>query len=244
MTFTRRSAPLSPTTFPDDWTPSAVVFDCDGVLMDTEKSWVTTVARVSRDLGLESPDRVAEKLTALPASTIAEALAEQELPDGAPQEEIRGRGAEILALLVDLDVQRIDQGVDLIPGAMDLVRACAEVLPVGVASNSTRTILDAKLETAGFKQYLGTWVSCDDVDRGKPEPDMYLQAVRNLHGSCDRALTFEDSGPGAAAAVAAGTRVVALAEDVEQAPPAHFATSGFDDPDFIRQIRLWLGTES
>lgn len=244
MTFSRRSTPLGSSVFPSDWAPIAVVFDCDGVLMDTEKSWVTTIARVSHDLGLASPEHLADRLTALPAATIAEALAAEELPDNAPEAEVEGRGQEILSMLSDLDVQRIERGVDLIPGAMDLVREFSEVLPVGVASNSTRTILDAKLETTGFKKYLGTWVSCDDVAQGKPEPDMYIRAVNNLGAQCDRALTFEDSTPGAEAAVAAGTRVTVLAEDVDAAPPAHFATTSFEDPEFRQMVRTWLGTGS
>lgn len=209
--------------------------------MDTERSWGATVARVSRELGLGDPHGVAEKMTALPATTIAEGLAREELPDGAPDEEVEGRGREILARLSELDRQRIAGCVDLIPGAMDLLRKFADALPVAVASNSSREILDAKLEVAGYKTYLGAWVSSDDVPHGKPAPDMYLSAIEALGGTPDRALTFEDSGPGAAAAVAAGTRVVALCDPVDSAPPAHFATSCFTDPDFLRQVDAWIG---
>ncbi|WP_269928365.1 HAD family hydrolase [Kocuria massiliensis] len=241
MTFLPWSAPLSPTPFDPEWTPTTVVFDCDGVLMDTERSWGETVARVSRELGLGDPHAIADKMTALPAKTIAEGLAREELPSGAPDDEVEGRGREILDRLSELDRQRIAGGVDLIPGAMDLLRKFADVLPVGVASNSSREILDAKLEVAGYKPFLGAWVSSDDVAHGKPAPDMYLSAIGALNGTPDRALTFEDSGPGAAAAVAAGTRVVALSDPTDSAPPAHFATSSFTEAAFLRQMDAWIG---
>nr|WP_274542910.1 HAD family phosphatase [Kocuria sp. HSID16901] len=241
MTFLSWSAPLSPSTFSPDWTPTAVVFDCDGVLMDTERSWGETVARVSHDLGIGDPHLMADKMTAMPATVIAEGLAREELPSGTSEEELAGRSREILDRLSELDRERIARGVDLIPGAMDLVRAFAEVIPVAVASNSSREILDIKLDVAGYKPYLTTWVSSDDVAHGKPAPDMYLAAINTLKATPEHALTFEDSGPGAAAAVAAGTRVIALSDPADEAPAAHFATSSFTDPDFLRHMNAWIG---
>lgn len=222
-----------------EWFPTCAVFDCDGVLMDTESQWIKTVEKVSGELGIERPADIADKLTALPAARIAEALARESMPAGTAEREVPARAREILDRLSRLDAERIARGVELIPGALELVEELAAVMPVAVASNSAAGILDTKLGIAGFTPFLRTWVSCDDVEAGKPAPDMYLEAVRRLGGSPERTLTVEDSAPGTAAAVAAGTRVVVLSEDPDRAPEGHFALTGFEDPDFRAQVRRW-----
>ena len=221
------------------WFPTCAVFDCDGVLMDTESQWIKTVEQVSGQLGIERPGEIADRLTALPASRIADALARESMPAGTEEQELAEYSRRILRRLSELDAERISHGVELIPGALELVEELSAVMPVAVASNSARGILDTKLETAGYKPFLATWVSCDDVPEGKPAPDMYLEAVRRIGGEPERALTVEDSGPGAAAALAAGTRVVVLAEDPGTAPRGHYALTSFTDPGFRAQVRRW-----
>lgn len=222
-----------------EWFPTCAVFDCDGVLMDTESQWIKTVEHVSGQLGIERPRDIADKLTALPAGQIAEALARESMPAEASEEELAAHSRQILRRLSELDAERISRGVELIPGALELVEELSAVMPVAVASNSARGILDTKLEIAGYTPFLTTWVSCDDVPEGKPAPDMYLEAVRRLGGAPGRALTVEDSAPGSAAALAAGTRVVVLAEDPATAPRGHYALTSFTDPGFRAQVRRW-----
>ncbi|SQC29985.1 Phosphorylated carbohydrates phosphatase TM_1254 [Rothia kristinae] len=113
--------------------------------------------------------------------------------------------AEILTALTDLDMERLSRGVDLLPGALELVRALAAVMPVAVASNSRRDVLDLKMRSGGYAPLLSTWVSTDDVPAGKPAPDMYAEAVRRMGCAPGQAVAFEDSAPGATAAVRAGT---------------------------------------
>lgn len=223
------------------WFPRYAVFDCDGVLMDTESGWVRAVELVSREMGVSGSQDLADKLTALPAEEIARSIAEHAAPPEAGEAEIASLAEDVLARLTRLDEERLLDGVELIPGALEAVRELAAVVPVAVASNSSREILRTKLEAGGYLPLLGAWVSCDDVAAGKPAPDMYQEAVRRLGGTPSEALTFEDSMPGATAAVAAGTRVVALVPDPgAEAVPAHFSTDSFQDPAFREQLAAWI----
>lgn len=238
MSFTTEPTPPAGAEFPADWFPTAVVFDCDGVLMDTEAAWGRVVAGVGHELGLEDPTAVAETLTALTAAQVAQGLAEmKEGPDAAP-ETVQCTAARVLSRLQELDAQRLVDGVELMPGVEPLVRRLAEVLPVAVASNSSGNILQAKMEHSGLTPHLRTWVSCEDVSSAKPAPDMYLEAVRRLDGDPGRTLAFEDSAPGARAAVAAGTRTVVVGGHASA--HGHHRVSTFEDPQFLAQVQQWL----
>lgn len=253
MAFLRSARTDLPHDADEDWFPVCAVFDCDGVLMDTERGWGEVVRTVAWDLGVASPEHLADRLTALTAAEIADVLAAESAGPKESAELTRERGREILLRLTAMDEARLRRGIDPIPGAAETVRALAAVMPVAVASNSASEILDAKLEAAGLVPHLSTWVSCSDVPEGKPAPDMYLEAVRRLGGDPARTLTFEDSVPGARAAVAAGTCAVVLAEDAPAAaraaeqqgpdaatvPPGRYYLSDFRDPDFLARLGRW-----
>ena len=120
--------------------------------------------------------------------------------------------------------------------------AAPSMLPVAVASNSTSTILGVKLEEAGFAPHLSTWVSSEDVPRGKPAPDIYTEAVRRLGFAPGEALAVEDSVVGATSAVAAGLVVVAVPSVPDGDPvPAHHRAATLTDPVFRELMTRWLG---
>lgn len=268
------AASSQPSPLDPGWVPRCAVFDCDGVLMDTERQWVDSVATVAREYGLADPQGLAEGLTGMTAEQIAhrvaEAVAAERLPGrasapgsasapGACAGDARdpegtapaSLEAEILTALTDLDMERLSRGVDLLPGALELVRALAAVMPVAVASNSRRDVLDLKMRSGGYAPLLSTWVSTDDVPAGKPAPDMYAEAVRRMGCTPGQAVAFEDSAPGATAAVRAGTRVVGLVAadgsgDPVSAPgfPAAALVCSFLDPQFLGVVRGWTGARA
>jgi HAD superfamily hydrolase (TIGR01509 family) len=98
----------------------------------------------------------------------------------------------------------------LMPGAVDAVRRLAERYPLAVASSSNRPIIDAVLEIAGLAQYFDATVSSEEVPRGKPAPDVYLEAARRLGIAPERCAAVEDSHGGIRAAKAAGMFTIAF----------------------------------
>ena len=215
-----------------DWAPACVVFDCDGILMDTEANWARVQRAVAQRHGLAFTDAMERAMMGWSAADVATAIAD---------------AAGVDRALVHTDVLRTEaetltgQIVPL-PGALETVREFAQRLPVAVASNSTRTILELKLEEAGFAPHLSTWVSSEDVARGKPAPDIYAEAVRRLGFAPAEALAVEDSAVGASSAVAAGLVVVAVPSVPDGDPvPAHHRVASLTDPAFRALVDRWLG---
>ncbi|MEX5301735.1 HAD family hydrolase [Kocuria sabuli] len=215
-----------------DWVPACVVFDCDGILMDTEANWARVQRAVSERHGLEFTDAMERAMMGWSAADVATAIADAAGADRA---------------LVHADVLRTEERtltgqIVPLPGALETVRAFAERLPVAVASNSTSTILGVKLEQAGFAPHLSTWVSSEDVPRGKPSPDIYAEAVRRLGFAPAEALAVEDSVVGATSAVSAGLVVVAVPSVPDGDPvPAHHRAASLTDPAFRELMARWLG---
>jgi HAD superfamily hydrolase (TIGR01509 family) len=106
----------------------------------------------------------------------------------------------------------------LLPGAVDAVRRIAARWPVGLASSANRPVIDAVLAGSGLADVFGATVSGEEVARGKPAPDIYLEAARRLGVDPARSAAVEDSTNGLRAAVAAGMLVVALPN--REFPPA------------------------
>ena len=106
----------------------------------------------------------------------------------------------------------------LIPGAIEAVERLATAFRLAVASSSNRPLIDAVLSTSGLDRLFEVTVSSEEVPRGKPAPDVYLEAARRLSVAPSRCAAVEDSGNGLRAANAAGMRVVALPNRVYPPP--------------------------
>ena len=181
----------------------AVLFDCDGVLADSE----TLANRI-----------VAEELTALGWPLDAHAAQREflglALPDMRPIIEHRvgtlPMGWE--AALCTRIEHAMEQGVQPMPGAAIALRAiAAKSLPMAVCSNSTRAELRMKMRVLGFDGYFGPRIfSFQDVSRPKPAPDLYVMAAMACGEAPAHCLVVEDSATGVAAGLAAGCRVVSL----------------------------------
>jgi HAD superfamily hydrolase (TIGR01509 family) len=111
-------------------------------------------------------------------------------------------------------VRRMEEGyrrsLPLLPGAPEAVRALAERWPLGLASSSNREVIDLVLELAGFGDAFGVTVSSEEVERGKPAPDVYLETARRLGVEAGGCVAIEDSSNGLRSAHAAGLAVIAV----------------------------------
>ncbi|MDO4918191.1 HAD family phosphatase [Kocuria sp.] len=230
--------PTLPT--PDSpWRPRAVVFDCDGVLMDTERAWARVQKRVAADFGVQLDERTQVSLMGLSARDIAEFIAERaaaaDRRDGT-----RAPGVEqVYRALVDTEAEVVGSVLEPLPGAVETVKAVARHVPVAVASNSTSRILDRKLRAVGLADTLQTWVSAEDVPRGKPAPDIYEEAVRRLGVDAADALAVEDSPAGATAAGKAGLRVLGAPNGHDEPLTSDYLVGSLADPAVGRLLAGW-----
>ena len=117
---------------------------------------------------------------------------------------------EINAAVVATLERQYREALPLIPGAVDAVRRIADGWRLGLASSSNREIIDLVLEHAGLTDAFAVTVSSEEVARGKPAPDVYLEAARRLGADPARCVAIEDSSNGLRSAAAAGTAVVAI----------------------------------
>jgi HAD superfamily hydrolase (TIGR01509 family) len=128
---------------------------------------------------------------------------------------VPGTPEEINAEVVRRMLERYGEAPPLIPGAVEAVRRCAERWPLAVASSSNPELIEVVLERAGIRDLFRAVVSSQEVPRGKPAPDVYLEAARRLGLAPERCAAVEDSHNGIRSAKAAGMLVVAV-------PNAHF----------------------
>jgi len=188
--------------------PAAVLFDCDGVLADSE-------GLVNRMVALD----LTERGWRLTPEQARETFLGMALPEMMPM--IRARcgtlPADWGAALSRRIAQALHDGVEAIPGAVAALRAVAAAgLPLAVASNSTRGELAAKLERLELTAFFGDRVfSYQDVPRPKPAPDMYLAAAEACGALPRDCVVVEDSLLGARAGIAAGCRVMGFARDTD-----------------------------
>lgn len=191
--------------------PVAVVFDLDGVIVDTEHVWDEVREELTRDWGGRyTPDaqRAMMGMSSIEWSQYMHDVVGLPQPPG-----------EISAEVVRRLLVRYAVDLPLLPGAVATVRALhAAGLPLAVASSSNRPLIDAVLRTAGIADAFSATVSSEEVPRGKPSPDVYLEAARRLGVEPTDCVAVEDSTAGIRAAHAAGMRVIAFPNRVY--PPA------------------------
>jgi HAD superfamily hydrolase (TIGR01509 family) len=182
----------------------AVIFDNDGLLLDTEAAWTRAEeALFQRHGNTFTPEHKRDLIGTSPAVSAAKMEAMLDLP---------GRGEALMDELHELVMEEALAGVPPRPGALELLDSVrAAGLPVGLASNSAREFVERVLSVAGLLDgHFDVVVTANEVDNPKPAPDLYLSACEALGADPARAAALEDSATGVAAAVAAGMYVVAV----------------------------------
>ncbi|MEX2420046.1 MAG: HAD family phosphatase [Acidimicrobiia bacterium] len=211
--------------------PAAVIFDCDGVLVDSEPhsvaAWIDVLATLDHPAGVPE----IEACTGFGFSPTHDYLtAIAPLP---PK-------PDVWPLLLTALGRSFDRGLGVFPDGIATLEACeAAGLPVAVASASPRGRLDLTLRAAGLEGRFAVSVSGDDVARGKPAPDCYLTAARGLEVEPADCVAIEDSGPGAEAAVAAGMRTIAIVRPMSDREA--LVASGAEVVDALDPALLGLG---
>ena len=184
--------------------PAGVVFDCDGLLVDTEPSWEDAEAAMfaRRGLGLSAELRAGFiGISSMDAAAKMAALFDEPGTEATLYD-------ELLAAVTGL----IERQATAMPGALAVVAAVrAAGVPVAVASNSPERIVRAALQRAGLADAFDAVVPVESVGRPKPAPDLYLEACRRLGTSPERTVAFEDSVTGLASARGVGRGGSALA---------------------------------
>jgi beta-phosphoglucomutase-like phosphatase (HAD superfamily) len=212
----------------------AVVFDCDGVLVDSEPhsavAWATALGRHGHHISVAD---VAACTGLGYAATFARLTARH---PGPPLPSPEALEPEVLAALAE----SFDQGLLVFPDAAACVTALAgDGVPLAVASTSRRRRLDLTLARSGLGRYFQVTVAGDEVPRSKPEPDVYLEAAARLGVRPAECLAVEDTGLGATAAFAAGMRVIGVARTLAEVGRLLGAGAGLVDrldPTVLREL--------
>jgi HAD superfamily hydrolase (TIGR01509 family) len=199
----------------------AVVFDMDGVLIDSEPVWERVRRGFVADRGghwpADAQDRMMGMSTAEWSAYIAADFGLALTPQQVAQQVIAAMAAEY------------EKHLPLLPGAIDAVRSLSGRWPLAVASSSPRSLIGTVLDTADLASAFAATVSSEEVPRGKPAPDVYLAAADRLSVPPKSCAAIEDSSNGLRSAAAAGLTVIAVPRP--EYPPA---------PDALAQARLVL----
>lgn len=181
---------------------AAVIFDLDGVLLDSESAWVRVKREYTEETGGHWQERAQWDMLGM-SSTEWSTYMHDQLGVPAPPERI---SAEVADRLVELYRERLP----LLPGAVDAVKALAAEWPLGLASSSNRNVIDLVLDLAGIADRFEATVSSEEVERGKPAPDVYLEAARRLEVEPEVCAAIEDSTNGIRSADSAAMTVIAV----------------------------------
>jgi HAD superfamily hydrolase (TIGR01509 family) len=186
-----------------------VIFDLDGLLLDSEQVWDEAREELAKERGGRWSDHAQRDMMGMSSPEWSAYMHDViGLPE--PPEEIN---VEVVRRLEE----RYRERLPVIPGAQAAVERLAERWPLALASSSNRELIDLALDLMGVARYFKATVSSEEVARGKPAPDVYLEAARRLGVDADKAAAIEDSRNGIRAAKAAGMRVVAIPN--EHFPP-------------------------
>jgi HAD superfamily hydrolase (TIGR01509 family) len=196
----------------------AVVFDLDGVLLDSEEIWDRAREELAKERGGRWHDRAQRDMMGMSSKEWSRYMHDV-IGLSEPPEEIN---REVVRRLTELYREELPA----ITGARAAVERLAGRWPLGLASSSNRELIDLALELLGVKHLFKATISSEEVESGKPAPDVYLEAARRLGVEPTRAAAIEDSQNGILAAKAAGTRVIAIPN--RHFPPGEGALAAAD----------------
>jgi len=180
----------------------AVVFDLDGVIVDSEQLWDEVRVQFVRESGRPFPERATRDMMGMSSPEWSRYLVERIGVPGTPEQ----ANAEVVRRLL----ARYEEKLPLVPGAVEAVRRIAARWPIAIASSSNPEVIEFVLRASGLDPIVQTAVSSEEVGRGKPAPDVYLEAVRRLGVDGSRCVAVEDSHNGIRSAKSAELCVIAI----------------------------------
>jgi HAD superfamily hydrolase (TIGR01509 family) len=180
----------------------AVVFDLDGLLLDSEQLWDEVREELTRERGGRWHNRAQADMMGMSSVEWSRYMHEELGLHESPE--------ELSAEVVRRMEARYRDRLPLLPGAREAVERIAARWPLGLASSSNRPLIDLALAASGLTGIFRATVSSEEVERGKPAPDVYRAAARRLGVDPALAVAIEDSHNGILSADAAGMRVVAI----------------------------------
>jgi len=195
--------------------PAAVVFDLDGVLIDSEPVWDEVRRGLATEHGRPWPEDATTAMQGMSTSEWSRYLVDT-VGVSAPPDQV---AAEVIARMD----KRYREQVPLLPGAVDAVRRTADHWPLAVASSSPPPLIRRVLDSAGIADRFQALVSSEEVERGKPAPDVYLAAADRLGVPATDCAAVEDSTDGVRAAYAAGMTVLVVPNPHYPPAPAALA---------------------
>ena len=213
----------------------AVVFDLDGVIIDSEQLWDEVREGLAREGGGRWSEQAQADMMGMSSTEWSRYMHKVVgLPE--PPEEIN---REVVRRML----ARYSEHLPLIDGAVGAVKRLAARWPLGVASSSNRKLIDHVLELSGLAPCFKVTVSSEEVERGKPAPDVYLEAARRLGAEPSRTVAIEDSASGIRSAHAAGMHVVAIPNRAFPPPADVLALANVVlasikelDPEVVREV--------
>ena len=196
----------------------AVVFDLDGVLLDTEQVWDGVREQLAHERGGRWHDRAQRDMMGMSSPEWSRYMHDVVGLSESPEE----ISAEVVRRLMAVYRERLPA----LPGAREAVERLAARWALGLASSSNRELIDLALDLLGVAGLFEATVSSEEVARGKPAPDVYLEAARRLGVEPTHVAAIEDSHNGILSAKAAGMRVLGI-------PNSHFPPDDDAVPDVV-----------
>jgi len=216
---------------PEEWLRSgmAMVFDMDGVIIDSNPLHVAAWTLYNRRYGIDAGEAVRERMYGRRNDDIVRDFFGSHLTAG----EVAAHGAAKEELFRELAGPRLTEA--LVPGVQDLLALHAG-LPVGLATNAEPANVDFLLDRGGLRPFFRTVINGHQVEHPKPHPEIYLRAARFLGVEPQNCVVFEDSFSGIQAAQSAGTRIVGLRTTHAHLPDVDLAIDSFLSPE----LEPWL----
>jgi HAD superfamily hydrolase (TIGR01509 family) len=197
---------------------AAVVLDLDGVIVDTEQAWDRARRAYAEAHGGRWRDDATRAMQGMSSVEWSAYLRDELGVDVDPDRISREVAADV--------ADEVRRDLPLLPGAVEAVRELAAQRPLGLASSANREVIDAVLDEAGIAGCFGATVSSEEVPRGKPAPDVYLEVAARLGIEARECAAVEDSTNGLRAAAAAGMLVVAVPNREFPPSPEALAVAG------------------
>ena len=198
---------------------TAVVFDMDGVLLDSEQLWDEVREELAHERGGRWHEQAQADMMGMSSPEWSRYMHRVIGLSESPEQ----INVEVVRRLL----QRYRTSLPLIDGAVEAVERLSKRWPLGLASSSNREVIDAVLDAAGIADRFAATVSSEEVARGKPAPDVYIAAARRLGTDPAKCVAIEDSRNGIRSAHAAGMRVIAIPNP--HYPPSDDTLAAADD---------------